>query len=116
MVQPFSGRSFPIHNVGGVYRRSDGSLVVVKPTMDEKTALAEVRATQIARDVHGLISPKQSIRTMIDPTDIEGKRKIIVLESPYDPRIANLEGNTKFTKKEMITQLVYQHQMFLERF
>ena len=104
LVQPFSGRSFPIPGVGGVYRKPNGKLVVVKPTMDEKTALAEVRATQIARDVHGLVSPKQTIRTMLDPTDPSGKRKLIVLESPYDPRIAETTG--KFTQKDMITQLV----------
>jgi TP901 family phage tail tape measure protein len=104
LMQPFSGRSFPIRGVGGVYRKPNGELVVVKPTMDEKTALAEVRATQIARDVHGLISPKQTIRTMLDPTDISGQRKLIVLESPYDPRIAAATG--KFTKNDMITQLV----------
>jgi TP901 family phage tail tape measure protein len=106
LVQPFSGRSFPIPGVGGVYKKANGEMVVVKPTMDEKTALAEVRATEIARKVHGLTSPKQKIRTMIDPTDPTGKRKVIVLESPYDPKIANLEGNTKFSKNEMITQLV----------
>ncbi len=104
LIQPFSGRSFPIRGVGGVYRKPNGELVVVKPTMDEKTALAELRATQIAREAHGLIAPKQSIKTMIDPTDATGKRKIIVLESPYDPRIAEATG--KFTKKDMISQLV----------
>ncbi|NCW12506.1 MAG: phage tail tape measure protein [Chitinophagia bacterium] len=104
LLQPFSGRSFPIPGVGGVYRKPNGKLVVVKPTIDEKTALAEVRATQIAREVHGLVAPKQTIRTMIDPTDPSGQRKLIVLESPYDPRIAETTG--KFTKKDMITQLV----------
>lgn len=104
LLQPFSGRSFPIRGVGGVYRKPDGKLVVVKPTMDEKTALAEVRATEIAREVHGLTSPKQEIRTMIDPTDSTGQRKLIVLESPYDPKIAAATG--KFTKRDMIKQLV----------
>ena len=104
LVQPFSGRSFPIPGVGGVYKKPNGEMVVVKPTMDEKTALAEVRATQIARNVHGLISPKQAIKTMIDPTDPAGKRKIIVLESPYDKRIAESTG--KFSQKDMVTQLV----------
>jgi hypothetical protein len=69
LLQPFSGRSFPVAGVGGVYRKPNGQIVVVKPTIDDKTALAEVRATEIARSVHGLVSPKQSIRTMIDPTD-----------------------------------------------
>ena len=103
-LQPFSGRSFPVRGVGGVYRKPNGQVVVVKPTMDEKTALAEVRATQIAREVHGLVSPKQSIKTMIDPTDPSGKRKFIVIESPYDPRIAAMDG--KFSKSDMVKQLV----------
>jgi hypothetical protein len=104
MIQSFSGRSFPARGVGGVYRKSNGKIVVVKPTMDAKTALAEVRATQIAREVHGLVSPKQTIRTMMDPTDPTGQRKFIVIESPYDPRIAATTG--KFSKSEMVKQLV----------
>jgi TP901 family phage tail tape measure protein len=104
MLQSFSGRSFPARGVGGVYRKPNGQIVVVKPTIDDKTALAEVRATQIARDVHGLVAPKQSIRTMMDPTDPTGKRKFIVIESPYDPRIAAASG--KFTKSDMVKQLV----------
>ncbi len=104
MLQPFSGRSFPVRGVGGVYRKPNGQIVVVKPTIDEKTALAEVRATQIAREVHGLVSPKQSIKTMIDPTDPSGQRKFIVIESPYDPRIAAMDG--KFSQSDMIKQLV----------
>ena len=104
MLQAFSGRSFPVRGVGGVYRKPNGQIVVVKPTMDDKTALAEVRATQIAREVHGLVSPKQTIRTMIDPTDPTGQRKFVVVESPYDPRIASMSG--KFSKSDMIKQLV----------
>ena len=104
MLQSFSGRSFPARGVGGVYRKSNGQIVVVKPTIDAKTALAEVRATQIAREVHGLVSPKQTIRTMMDPTDPTGQRKFIVIESPYDPRIASMSG--KFSKSEMVKQLV----------
>jgi TP901 family phage tail tape measure protein len=104
LLQPFSGRSFPVRGVGGVYRKPNGQIVVVKPTMDETTALAEVRATQIAREVHGLVAPKQTIKTMIDPTDPSGQRKFIVIESPYDPRIASMDG--KFSKSDMVKQLV----------
>jgi TP901 family phage tail tape measure protein len=104
LVQPFSGRSFPIPGVGGVYRKPNGELVVVKPAVDEKSALAEIRATQIAREAHGLDSPKQSIKTMIDPSDPTGKRKLIVLESPYNKKFAEPTG--KFTKQQYIKQLV----------
>ncbi len=104
LIQPFTGRSFPIPGVGGVYRKPNGEVVVVKPVVDEKSALAEIRATQIAREAHGLDSPKQSLKTMIDPTDPTGKRKLIVLESPYNKKFAEPTG--KFTKQQYVRQLV----------
>jgi len=102
--QPFTGFSFPARGVGGVYRKPNGDLVVVKPTMDEGTALAEIRATEIVRAAHKMVSPKQTIRTMMDPTDPTGERKFIVIESPYDPRIAAMDG--QFSQKDMVKQLV----------
>jgi TP901 family phage tail tape measure protein len=102
-LQGFKGYSFPERGIGGVYRKPNGKIVVVKPTIDEKTALAEVRMTQIEA-ARGMIVPKQSIRTMIDPTDPTGQRKFIVIESPYDPRIAAMDG--KFSKTDMVKQLV----------
>jgi TP901 family phage tail tape measure protein len=102
-LQGFKGYSFPDQGIGGVYRKPNGQVVVVKPTMSEQTALAEVRMSQI-EGARGMVVPKQSIRTMIDPTDPTGQRKFIVLESPYDPRFANMDG--KFSKTDMIKQLV----------
>jgi TP901 family phage tail tape measure protein len=99
-----TGHSFPIFGVGGIYAKPDGSRVFVKPVMDERAALAEMRGTQIARDVHGLISPQQRIVVMKDPTDLQGKRKFLALESPLDPRLAAPTG--QFTKKEYVKQLV----------
>jgi hypothetical protein len=105
LVESFTGRSFPLQGVGGVYRKPNGELVVVKPVVDEAAALAEQRSTTITRQAHvGLDAPKQSIKTMIDPTDATGKRKIIVLESPYVKKFAQPTG--KFTKKQYISQLV----------
>jgi TP901 family phage tail tape measure protein len=105
LVESFTGRSFPLKGVGGVYRKPNGELVVVKPVVDEAAALAEQRSTTITRQAHvGLDAPKQSIKTMIDPTDPTGKRKIIVLESPYVKKFAQPTG--KFTKKQYISQLV----------
>lgn len=43
--------------------------------MSELDAIAEKRATDFARSVQGLDTPKQTISTMIDPTDPTGKRK-----------------------------------------
>jgi hypothetical protein len=102
-LQGFKGSSFPERGIGGVYRKPNGQVVVVKPTIDDKTALAEVRMLEIEA-ARGMVVPKQSIRTMMDPTDPTGKRKFVVLESPYDPRFANMDG--KFSKTDMVKQLV----------
>jgi TP901 family phage tail tape measure protein len=103
LVEPTSGRSFPVPGIGGVYIKN-GERVFVKPIQDEKAALAELRATQIARDVHGLKSPKQKIVVMRDPSDPTGKRKILALESQYDPAFATQDG--KFNQDQYFKQLV----------
>ena len=104
MISPSSGRSFPVPGIGGVYEKADGTRVFVKPMMDETAALAEQRATIIARDAHGLNAPRQEIRTMIDPTDPSGKRKLIVLESLYDEVFA--KQSAEFSQKDYFKQLV----------
>jgi TP901 family phage tail tape measure protein len=104
LVTPSSGHSFPVPGIGGVWKKPDGAMSFVKPVLDERAALAELRATEIARRAHGLRAPKQTIRTMIDPTDEKGKRRVIVLESPYDPKLA--VGGRHFTQKQYIRQLV----------
>lgn len=105
-ISPTTGHSFPVKGLGGIYQKPDGTRVFVKPVMDAKAALAEQRATIIARDVHGLDSPKQEIRTMVDPTDPTGKRKLIVLESAFDPKFDPNKMTNKFTKGEYFKQLV----------
>ena len=101
-----SGRSFDVREIGGVYEKPDGKRVFVKPMMSELDALAEQRATDFARKVQGLDAPVQKVRTMIDPTDPEGKRKIIVLESPFDKRFDPNNIPKKFTQAEYFKQLV----------
>ena len=101
-----SGRSFPVPGIGGMYQKPNGDKVFVKPMMDEKAALAEQRATIIARQAHGLDTPIQTVRTMRDPLDPSGKRKIIVLESPFDPKFAEKNMSGKFSKDEYFKQLV----------
>jgi TP901 family phage tail tape measure protein len=103
LLEPTSGRSFPVPGIGGIYSKS-GDKVFVKPVLDEKAALAEMRATEIARDVHGLKAPKQKIVVMLDPTDPKGKRKILALESQYDEAFAKQDG--KFTSDQYFKQLV----------
>ena len=99
-----TGHSFPSSSVGGVYRKPDGTMVFVKPMTSEKAALAEMRGTQIARDVHGLIAPKQTLRVMQNPNDPSGHNRFFVLESPLDPRIASPGSN--FTKQDFFKQFV----------
>lgn len=106
-----SGRSNFMSTIGGVFTKPDGTKVFVKPMLSEVDAIAEKRATEIVRKAHGLISPKQTIRTMIDPTDIDEpdvnkKRKIIVLESPFDPRFDPNTMPKTFTERDYIKQLV----------
>jgi TP901 family phage tail tape measure protein len=102
LIAESSGRSFPVSGIGGIYEKPDGSKVFVKPVLDEKSALAEIRGTTIARDVHGLVSPEQKLSTMIDPNN--SKRRLIVLESKFDPRFAAMSG--EFTKSDFIKQAV----------
>ena len=102
-----SGYSFsPAPGIAGLYEKPDGTKVFVKPTMDYASAIAEQRGTIIARDVHGLEAPEQTIKTMIDPTDETGQRKLIVLESPYDERFDERKMSRTFTKDEYVKQLL----------
>jgi len=103
LLEPTSGRSFPVAGIGGVYSKG-GDKVFVKPVLDEKAALAELRATEIARDVHGLQTPNQRVVVMRDPTDPKGVRTLLALESKYNPAIANQDG--KFTSDQYFRQLV----------
>ena len=103
LLEPTSGRSFPVPGIGGLYSKG-GERVFVKPVLDEKAALAEMRATEIARDVHGLHAPKQKVVVMKDPTDPTGRRKVLALESPYDARLAYKDPD--FTADEYFKQLV----------
>ena len=103
LLEPTSGRSFPVPGIGGVYTRN-GEKVFVKPMLDEKAALAEMRATQIAREAHGLKAPKQTLNVMRDPTDPKGFRKLLVLESPFDKALTVQDG--KFTTDEYFRQLL----------
>ena len=103
-IAPTTGHSFPIPGVGGVYAKADGSKVFVKPFVDEKAALAEMRASEIARNAHGLLAPKHTLVRIPDPTDLSGKRTFFALESKLDPMFASPTG--RFTKGEMIKQLL----------
>ena len=105
LVAPTTGYSFDVPGVGGLYDGPNGK-VFVKPMMSELDALAEKKATDFAREVHGLDTPEQKISTMIDPSDPEGKRKIIVLESPYNAKFDEKKMSKTFTREQYFKQLV----------
>ena len=90
-------------HLSGIHETVDGKKVFVKPMMDLRSALAEQRATQIAREVHGLESPNQQLRIIQDPTT--GKT-MYALESDYDPRFNPDNMSNRFTKEEYIRQNV----------
>jgi TP901 family phage tail tape measure protein len=99
-----TGYSFPVAGVGGLYEKPDGTRVFVKPMIDEKSAKAELRANKIAREAHGLETPQQVMRTMADPNN--KRRKLIVLESAFNPKFAESNMTGKFTQDQYFKQLV----------
>jgi hypothetical protein len=101
-----SGRSFDVKELGGIFEKPNGQKVFVKPMLTEMDALAEQKATKFAREVQGLDAPVQTVRTMIDPTDPERKRKIIVLESKFDDQFDSKNMPKKFTEDQYFRQLV----------
>jgi TP901 family phage tail tape measure protein len=102
LVTETTGHSFPIPGVGGIYEKG-GKQLFVKPVTDIDAARAELLSTSTFTPAHNLIAPKQELRTMLDPTDPKGKRRIAVLVSPYDAKFANPDG--KFTQQQMADQL-----------
>ena len=102
LVAETTGHSFPIPKVGGIYEKG-GKQLFVKPVTDLDAARAELLSTSAFTPAHNLIAPKQELKTMLDPTDPKGKRRLAVLVSPYDPKFANPDG--KFTKQQMADQL-----------
>jgi TP901 family phage tail tape measure protein len=105
-IAPTSGHSFPIFGLGGVYVKPDGSRVFVKPVMDETAAIAEIRATDIARRVHGLEAPEQRIVVIRDPQDPTRQRRFLALESPLNPNLVNNNPVGQFTQEQYFKQLV----------
>jgi TP901 family phage tail tape measure protein len=105
-LAPTSGHSFPIFGLGGVYMGPGGEKVFVKPVMDEKAALAEMRATQIARQAHGLKAPEQRIVVIRDPQDPARERRFLALESKLDSTFVNNEPMALFNEEQYFRQLV----------
>ncbi|NDB58705.1 phage tail tape measure protein, partial [bacterium] len=104
MISHSSGRSYPVPGVSGLYKDADGSLKFFKGVPNEITAKAELYGTRMAREVFGLDSPEQTIRTIRNPLDPSGKSKLLGLESPFDPKFA--VGGTGFNEDQMIRQTI----------
>jgi TP901 family phage tail tape measure protein len=101
-----TGHSFPIFGLGGVYMSPEGNKVFVKPVLDERAAIAEIRATQIARQAHGLKAPEQKIVVMQDPTDPKRQRRFLALESALDSTFVNNDPMAVFNEDQYFKQLV----------
>jgi TP901 family phage tail tape measure protein len=95
------GHSFPVGGIGGVYTRN-GEKFFVKPVVDEKRALGESRGNEITRGI-GLGAPEQRVVVIKDPTDPLGRRKVLALESKYDPRFADMPE--EFDENQYFKQL-----------
>jgi TP901 family phage tail tape measure protein len=103
-ISPTSGHSFPIFGLGGVYQKG-AKQVFVKPVMDETAAMAEMRATTIARQAHGLKAPEQRIVVIRDPMDVKRERRFLALESDLDPTFVNTEPMGVFNEEQYFRQL-----------
>ena len=90
-------------DASGIFLTEDGKKVYVKPMPDLRAALAEQRATEIARSVHGLESPRQELRVIKDP--FTGKT-MFALESVYDSKFTPKELSSNFSRQEYFRQLV----------
>jgi TP901 family phage tail tape measure protein len=89
--------------VNGVYQLPNGRTVVYKAVESEEAALAEMRMSALMRKGSELGTPSnQSIKVIADPTDLSKQRKVIVIESDYNPRFVNPTG--EFTPKQFIKQ------------
>jgi TP901 family phage tail tape measure protein len=103
-ISPTAGHSFPLFGLGGVYQKGPKQ-VFVKPVMDETAAMAEMRATTIARQAHGLKAPEQKIVVIRDPMDVSRQRRFIALESDLDPTFVNTEPMGVFNEEQYFRQL-----------
>jgi len=104
-ISPTTGHSFPIFGLGGVYQKGNKQ-VFVKPVLDEKAALAEMRSTEISRMAHGLEAPEQKIVVIRDPMDTTRTRRFLALESDLNPKFVNNQPMGLFNEEQYFRQLV----------
>jgi TP901 family phage tail tape measure protein len=87
-VTSIGGRSSSIPGVNGVYEQG-GKKYVVKTHDTADSALAEVRGTQLTRDVFGLDTPVQELIKIKHPVTGD---VIFAVRSPYDAKFASSTG------------------------
>ena len=87
-ITSIGGRSSSIPGINGIYEQG-GKKYVVKTHDTADSALAEVRGTQLTRDVFGLKTPVQELIKIKHPVtgDI-----IFAVRSPYDAKFAKSTG------------------------
>ena len=87
-VTSIGGRSSSIPGVNGIYEQG-GKKYVVKTHDTADSALAEVRGTQLTRDIFGLDTPVQELIKIKHPVtgDI-----IFAVRSPYEAKFASSTG------------------------
>jgi TP901 family phage tail tape measure protein len=103
LSQDKEGHSFPVAGISGIYSKN-GEKFFVKPVVNEKGALGESRSTEIHRSAHDIETPNQKVVVIKDPTDPTGNRRVLALESKYDPAFANLDNT--FDENQYFKQLV----------
>ena len=87
-VTSIGGRSSSIPGMNGVYEEG-GKRYVVKTHDTADSALAEIRGTQLTRDVFGLDTPVQELIKIKHPVTGD---VIFAVRSPYDAKFASSTG------------------------
>lgn len=82
------GMSSAIPGINGVYNIGNGKFVV-KVHDTPESALAEVRGTQLTRDIFGLVTPNQQLIKIKHPVTGD---EMFAVASPYDKRFAATTG------------------------
>jgi TP901 family phage tail tape measure protein len=97
-VTSIGGKSSSIPGINGVYE-DNGQRYVVKTHDSADSALAEVRGSQLTRDIFGLKTPVQELIKIKHP--ITGD-VVFAVRSPYDARFAASSG--KIDEGDFFTQ------------
>lgn len=98
LVDVMGGRSSSIPGLNGVYKNASGR-VVIKGHDTSASALAEVRSSQLSREIFGLDTPNQSFHIVQHP---KTGHRMFAVSSPQEARFASPTG--EFTPDEFFRQ------------